>query len=35
MNIDSHSLHFYGTCKDEKACEARQEENTKKESAEA
>ncbi len=33
MNIESHSLHFYGSCKDEKTCEARQEESAKKEKA--
>lgn len=31
MNIESHSLHFYGNCKDEKECNARQEKNEKKE----
>ena len=35
LNIESHSLHFYGTCKDTKACEVRQKENLKKENAEA
>lgn len=35
MDIESHSLHFYGTCKNTEECEARQKENNKKESAEA
>ena len=30
MNIDSHSLHFYGTCKDIEACEHRKAKTGKK-----
>jgi Fur family ferric uptake transcriptional regulator len=35
MEIESHSLHFYGTCKNTEECEARQKENLEKENAEA
>lgn len=31
VDIESHSLHFYGTCKDKEACKARQEESELKE----